>query len=71
METIDVKDVEQAKTARSEILSVAAVLLSEITDPGAAEFEIVLDQSVKLYRGASARIKLRPAQPKPEVSAAA
>lgn len=61
MQTIDVKDVEQAKTARNEIMHVAAVLLSEIQNADEGDFEAVLDQAVVPYKFASGRIKLNPA----------
>ena len=66
METIDAKDVEQARSARTEIMTAAAVLLSTVTDPDANDCETVLDQAVKLYKGATARIKVK----KPDAAAA-
>lgn len=65
---IEVRDAEQARATRTEILNAAAILLSTEGDPiEQVDIDFALDNAVKLYRGASARIKVK----NPEVSAAA
>ena len=72
MEHIEAIDKEHARATRTEIINAAAILLSTEGDPiEQTDIDSALDRAVLLYRGASARIKFKPAQPKPEVSAAA
>jgi hypothetical protein len=64
MEQLDVKDVEQPRTARTGVLNAAAILFRTQPDPvDQAGFDNVLDHAVRLYKAVSSRIKIKaPAQ---------
>ena len=64
---IEVKDAEQARAVRTELLDTAATLLAPYENLTQAHFDEALDNAMVLFRGASVRIKIK----KPEVSAAA
>lgn len=62
METVEFKDAEKAKAARDIICRVAGEIVASYDSSSDATVESSLDLAVKIFRGANARIKVKPTE---------
>jgi hypothetical protein len=63
MENLEFKDAQKAKTARELVATIAGQIVASYDTMDDATVEASLDLAVKIFRGASARVKVEKEQP--------